>query len=127
MICSALPQKFGFTTKVLEYKMGEKIKPIRPDEIESNMEYIIPDFVFESVNELLKEVYRGTGYVTIKTDAIVKKILANPRCNVSKDTLFKKRYLDFEKVYGKYGWKVTFDKPAYDENYDSFYKFEAKK
>lgn len=107
--------------------MEEKVKPIRPDEIESNMEDIIPDFVFESVNELLKEVYRGTGYVTIKTTAIVEKILANPRCNVSKDTLFTKHYLDIEKVYGKYGWKVTFDKPAFDESYDSFYKFEAKK
>lgn len=62
-----------------------KVKPISPKEVT----HMIPDFIFEAVNQLIKE-----------------------------------KWLDIEDHYRKAGWKVTYDKPAYCENYDAYFKFE---
>ena len=107
--------------------MGENSKPIRPNEISVNLEKIIPDYVFEAVNDLLMENYRGTGSVNIKQDAIIAKILVNPNTTITRKELFDKHYMDFESVYRDYGWKVFYDKPAYDENYDAYFTFSAEK
>ena len=35
--------------------------------------------------------------------------------------------MDFEALYRESGWKVSYDSPAYDENYDAYFTFEPKK
>ena len=107
--------------------MGEKVTPIKPDEIESNMAKIIPDFVLDSINELLKENYRGRGSVMLKQKDIISKILKHPDTNLSKQQIYDKHYLDIEGVYSQYGWSVEYDKPSYgDSDFDTFFTFSAQ-
>lgn len=45
---------------------------------------------------------------------------------ISSDELYKKHQLDIEEVYRKAGWVVSYDKPAYNENYDAIFTFKSK-
>lgn len=102
-------------------KEHNKVKPISPNEVE----HVIPDFIFEAVNRLIREKWNGKS-ATIKQDEIMDIVSSEreddprPRRHV----IFDNNWLDFEDHYRKAGWKVTYDKPAYYENYDAFFKFE---
>lgn len=106
--------------------MAKKIVvPIKPNEILDNLEKIIPQPVFEAINALLSEQYRG-GSVTITLKDIVAKIATIDR-TLTKDILFSNKYLDFEKVYRDNGWVVSYEQSGYgDSNFDSYYTFKAK-
>lgn len=99
-----------------------KVKPITPREARAKKVEAIPDAVYEAVNELLTENMNDSGYVTITQKEI--KALACKRMGIN-STQFKTSWLDFEDAYRKAGWKVEYDKPAMDENYDPFFKFSA--
>jgi hypothetical protein len=103
-----------------------EIKPIRPEEIMSNLEDIIPTAIIQSVNELLKEKYRGTGSVDIKQDEIINRAILIDD-SLTRDEIYTKKYLDIEQLYEKYGWKVDYDKPSYRDNYDAYFTFNKKK
>lgn len=102
-----------------------KVKPIRPEDIMDNLADLIPNEVFQAVNNLLKINYRGKT-VVIKQDEIIDEIIKiNPR--ITREEIFDKKYLDFEKVYRENGWSVFYDKPAYSESYKAFFKFSENK
>jgi hypothetical protein len=102
------------------------MKPISPDEISPS----IPDFVIEAVNDLLKEKYRrGSEEVVLTQDEVVTAILsaAVSGCTLlSRDTIFKKGWLNFEPLYQKNGWEVSYDKPGFNETYKATYTFTKK-
>lgn len=106
--------------------MKEEIKPISPDDIVDNLENIIPSVVIQAVNNLLKDKYRGTGPVTIKQDDIADEILRLDS-SLTRDFIFKKKYLDFETLYNKNGWIVTYDKPGFNESYAATFEFKKRK
>lgn len=111
----------------MQYKLNDMSKivtPIRPDEIIDDLINIIPSVVIESVNNLLKGKYRGES-VSIKQDDILNEIVANSK--LTRNEIFEKKYLDFEKLYSDNGWKVEYDKPAYCENYPATFKFTKRK
>lgn len=102
------------------------MKPISPDEISNNLAEILPHAVISAINNLLKDSYRGHGSVTIKQKDVVAEIMRlNPA--ITKEEIFAKKYLDIEQLYSRNGWVVKYDKPAYDENYDAFFEFTAKR
>lgn len=103
---------------------NKAIKPISPKEIMENLDEIIPDAVIQAVNELLKEKYRGSE-VTIKQKDIVSRAVSIDNKLAGK--IIENKYLDFESLYEKSGWKVSYDKPGYNESYDAFFKFSPKK
>ena len=45
----------------------------------------------------------------------------------ARQELFDNHYLDIEPAYRNAGWKVEFDKPGYNETYDSYFVFSKKK
>lgn len=103
---------------------NKAIKPISPKEIMENLDEIIPNAVIQAVNELLKEKYRGSE-VTIKQKDIVSRAVSIDNKLAGK--IIENKYLDFESLYEKSGWKVSYDKPGYNESYDAFFKFSPKK
>jgi hypothetical protein len=105
--------------------MQKKVTPIKPSEIIENLEVIIPSFIFEAVNAILKEKFRGTS-VTIKQNEIITKA-CQIKHGLKREDFFEKKWLDIEEVYEKYGWSVTYDKPAYNENYEACFEFKTKK
>jgi hypothetical protein len=40
--------------------------------------------------------------------------------------MFNKHWFDIEDIYRKAGWAVEFDKPGYNESYESFFVFKKK-
>ena len=101
------------------------IKPISPNDIMDNLSDIIPNVVIEAVNNLLKKEYRGDG-VSIKQDKIINEIIRLDN-SLTRDFIFKYKYMDFESLYRKNGWDVEYDKPGYNENYDAYFTFSKHK
>ncbi len=108
----------------METNNQKTVKPISPDEIIADLPKIIPSFVFEAVNNLLKKKFRGSA-VTIKQDDIMNEI-AKLQTTYTKQEIYDNKWMDFESVYAEYGWKVKYDKPGYRENYDAFFEFKPK-
>jgi len=116
------------------------VEPLKPEDVVNAKKYQIPDEVFEAFNVLIaKNFYNYSAAFT--QDEAVEEILRNLRTSDleilkdlkdRKDTslkrvIFDNHWLDIEEIYRKAGWKVTYDKPAYNESYDANFDFEKKK
>jgi len=98
-------------------------KPFTPRDAVAAHAETIPDLVIDVVNGLLAEESRGTSRrITFTSKEVSKRIKALLPDHVK----FEDRWLDFEGVYRRYGWKVSYDGPGYNESYDGFYIFEKK-
>ena len=109
--------------------------PIRPDEVVAAKREILPSFVFSVVNELIAKKWNGS-YSNVKQqensnvkqqeiiDELKKFTWREEPVTVS--VIFANNFLDFEKIYEEAGWRVEYDKPAYNEDYDAFFVFKKK-
>jgi hypothetical protein len=104
-------------------KGSKMVKPISPNEIGAAKLKYIPDTVFEVVNELLAQKCTN-GRATIYQKDIVAALLT--KMDTTKAVIFDKGYLNFEEAYREQGWKVEYDKPAYNESYDAHFIFKVK-
>ena len=99
-----------------------EIKPIRPDEIMANLEKILPTVVITAVNNLLTKNFRG-GSITIRQKDIAAEIMRIDE-SIIENEIYENKWMDFEEVYRKYGWSVSYDKPGYNESYDATFEFK---
>lgn len=104
------------------------IKPISPQEIKKKE---LPDSVIIAFNELLQEKYHNEKTITIlQKDAVAKIISVSGRSDyrsmVSAQAIFDNHWLDIEDIYRDHGWKVEYDKPGYNEDYEAYFKFNKK-
>lgn len=106
-------------------KRIERVEPIKPKDIIDNLDDIIHPAIIKAVNFLLKEQFRG-GSTAIKQKDIEAKAMEFCSDLTSKE-IYDKKHMNFEKVFEKAGWIVKYAKPDWDENYDAYFKFEAKK
>ena len=97
---------------------------ITPSEAISHKESIIPEEVFDAFNEMIVEKIDGNGSATVMQDDVVERIVSKLACN--RQEIFDKHWLDVEKIYRDAGWNVKFDKPAYCETYQAYFKFSRK-
>ena len=109
--------------------MEEQLEnPISPDDISDNKEKYIHQTIIKTVNKILKERYNLGSTVDIKISEISKPFFeAHPE--IDEDKAWKAKMFDIEDAYRKFGWKVSYDRPGWDESYEGFYKFSkgAKK
>jgi hypothetical protein len=100
------------------------VEPISPNEVKK----IIPDFVIEAVNHLIKEKWNGVN-ATVLQDEILDIIASDDIDDdkPSKREIFEKNWLDFEDLYREKGWIVEYDKPGYNEFYKAKFIFKKKK
>jgi len=103
-----------------EKEMRENSNAISPEDVD--LTNVIPKYVTDAVNKLIRKNYRGNGSFTIKQKDIISEIKKTN--NISSQHLFDNHYLDFEDVYREQGWSVSYDKPSYG---DSYFKFSPKK
>lgn len=102
------------------------MKPITPQEVNAKIAESFPEFVIEAVNNcILKESF-GKKSFSINQDVIVKEILKLAPKGTKEEMVFDKHWLDFEKVYEKFGWNVTYDSPSWGDSYDEHFQFEVK-
>lgn len=95
------------------------VQPIKPEEVTGIKEKTIPDAVFEIFNELIVQHF-GNGYSIIRQKEVVGLLVER---GFNREEIFTKGWLDIEPIYRKAGWKVVFDKPGYNEDYEATFKF----
>jgi hypothetical protein len=96
--------------------------PITPSEVAVARQGSIPDAVFEAFNELIVENFSGRSATVHQGD--VAKLLKEKGVNVQQ--AFSRSWLDVEDVYRQAGWRVEYDKPGYNEDYDAYFVFTKK-
>lgn len=104
-------------------------KPISPKEVAACKAKSFPAFVFEAFNELIASKYT-MGRATVKQNDVIALILQKANSGLDEDILtrgdiFDKGYLNVEEVYREQGWKVSYDKPAYNESYAAYFEFKG--
>jgi hypothetical protein len=80
----------------------------------------IPDGVIEAINELLIKNGSRNPITLMQSDVLVA---ITKKMRVTKKTVFDNRWLDFEQLYRKAGWVVSYDAPGYCETYEESWKF----
>ena len=104
-------------------------KPITPQEAKEFYNDNFPSFVIEAVNSLIRTNYRPTSQSFNLKVSVVKSAIVNAVSNYNDEhgssIMFQDYYLDFENIYKRFGWKVSFDRAGYNESYESFYTFEV--
>lgn len=101
-------------------------RPIRPSEVAEYKSRVIPGFVFEAFNKhIALDFVDPTTPVTVYQDDVCKSIrhLGKIPDGQSIDT----KWLNIETAYEAEGWEVSYDKPAYNENYRAKFEFLVKK
>lgn len=103
------------------------MKPIKPEEILKLKETILPDQVIEAVNEIIAENYNNGTSSFFQKDLIAKIISKMKDDKITDSDVFKNKWLNIESIYRNNGWKVSYDKPGYNESYEPSFTFTAKK
>jgi hypothetical protein len=103
--------------------MIKPIKPISPTEVEDKP---IPDEVIAAFNALILKNYIGKEARVEQEEALklaVKNFKASGK-KITEDKIFDNKWMDVEDLFRKEGWRVTYDKPAYNETYEAYFIFK---
>ena len=99
------------------------VKPITPAQIEKARKDMIPDEVIEAVNELMIDGWDSASYHTyIRQEELIELVIEKMKNTVARADLFNNHWLDIERVFVEYGWKIT-----YDSGDPASFSFDAKK
>lgn len=96
--------------------------PISPADIAYAKSKYIPPEVIDAANELIA-INFSNGTSKFKLNEL--KDLDRTKFTSAQD--LKSEWFNIEELYRAQGWSVEFDSPAYNESYNSFFVFEAKK
>lgn len=97
-------------------------KPITPAEVGSAKVVHIPAAVFDAFNaEIAKNFSHGSALV--QQNAVVRRLTEG---GMASREIFDAGWLNVESAYEDAGWKVTYDKPGFNEPGVAVFKFEAK-
>jgi hypothetical protein len=105
------------------------VQPISPQEALDLKITTIPDWMIETVNEMLtSKMTKRPHIVLLQKDicsAAIKKA-AEAGVKTSNQEIYAQHWMDFEPFYEKAGWNVAYDKPAYCESYEANFTFSKK-
>lgn len=100
------------------------MKAITPQECADQAGDYIPEVVIEAVNNLLKKGFRRGVKTVLKQDDIIAEVIGlDP--NITREQIFKEGWMDFEPIFIRAGWAITYDKPGYNETYPPSFEFKA--
>lgn len=108
------------------------VQPITPEQAKDAEGETIPAVVIEAVNALIQKNVRYGRAVLLQKD-VIDEILTrsandpNSASTIKRDHLFKNKWLDFEAVFRRAGWDVSYDSPGYNESYEPNWTFTAKR
>jgi hypothetical protein len=100
------------------------VKPISPQDVPQEKLKTLPDEVIQTWNTMIAEKMTGNGYCTILQRDIADRIASV--MGVSRQEVFDNQWLDIEDIYREAGWKVSYDKPAYNETYAAYFTFSRR-
>lgn len=94
--------------------------PIKPDEVARKRAEAIPEKVLDAFNALIVENWNG-HFSTFRMNSAAARVADAMGCTTAH--VYEKKWLDVEEVFEGAGWKVEFDKPAYNEMYPATFTF----
>jgi hypothetical protein len=104
------------------------IRAITPSEARSTK--VIPEFVLETVNELIVKKLEKSNSASFTQQELVNSLYSKKGIPLADDSfrqrIFLDHWLDFESIYEEAGWRVVYDRPGYNENYEASFKFTMK-
>lgn len=95
------------------------VKPVTPKEAGVLKLAEIPDDMIEAVNLLIIRNLDQNGRAVVRQNELKDMMMRRL-------SQFSVKWLDFEPIFEEAGWKVVYDKPAYNESYEPFFTFTAK-
>lgn len=109
-----------------EEEREDFVEALKPRDIIEDLENIIPGFVVEAVNNLLKKNYRGSS-TTIKQADIQNEILRISPEEITQQSIYDNKWMDFDEIFKKKGWDVEYIKSDYTGGFKSYFTFTPKK
>lgn len=98
--------------------------PITPQEAEESLAGNIPEEVLSVFNTLIAAGFSGgDSKSTIRQEDVIK-VLVNQ--GFKRADIFYNGWLNVEPLYRKAGWKVEYDKPAFNESYPATFTFSKR-
>ena len=101
------------------------VEPIKPEDIvEKSAEYkkaSMPDGVIEAFNELIGKNWSGNSAKVTQNEAI--DLIIEKVERTSRRKIIDNHWLDVEDIFREQGWKVSYDKPGYCEDYEAYFIF----
>lgn len=116
-------------TKPPEFEPYKPVIPLTPKQVKEMHQKTIPEEIILAVNHLLvKGCSESRIRVIIEQNEVIEQattIMRNKGKTVERNDFFDKHWLDFEPIFRKAGWKVTFNKPGYNESFPAYWTFEG--
>lgn len=97
-------------------------KPIRPEEVGAAKAVVIPAAVFDAFNAEIAKQFTNRR-ATVRQEAVVARLVES---GLRRQELFDAGWMNVEEAYGAVGWKVTYDKPGFNEPGEAYFVFEAQ-
>lgn len=98
------------------------VKAIAPNEVVEARKASMPDVVLETFNAHIAQKFNDSSAVVYQ-DAVVKDLV---KAGLKREEIFRMGWLDIEDIYREQGWKVSYDKPGWNENYEAHFEFSVK-
>ncbi len=102
---------------------AERVQPISPKEVIDKKLSSIPSEAIEAFNELIAQ-NTGRANIVVKQEEVVALMVKK---GLHREQIFKNGWLDIEDIYRKAGWRVEYDKPGYNEDYEPTFTFRPAK
>lgn len=104
------------------------VEPIRPDEIGNAKAQQYPAFVLRAFNQEIAANYTA-GRAVVYQNKVIQTIIEcalQEGAVIDRGDVFDKKYLNVEEIYEDAGWKVSYDKPGYNESYEANFTFKKR-
>jgi hypothetical protein len=98
------------------------VQPMSPAEVTQYQLENFPAEVIDTVNMLIAESFLNGRAVVQQEDLV--RILKEK--GLDGGEIYKKGWLNIEEMYRASGWKVTYEKPGFNETGRSYFVFEVK-
>jgi len=95
--------------------------PMAPSELGAWQTQEFPEAVWTAFNTLIARRWNGSA-ATFRQDDVVKAIV-EASDTLTSDVIRERGYLNVEEAYRAKGWRVTYDKPGFNESYHPTFTF----
>ena len=100
------------------------VAPITPQEVAELKVSLIPDEIIAVINKVIAKNFDGSRS-RFKQEELLEAITSST--SYARHQVFTNKWLDFEDIYRKHGWDVSYDKPAFNETYDATFTLTVKR
>ena len=99
------------------------VKPLSPADILKEKREFFNETVLEVVNDFLRKKITSSGTAFILQCEVVTALVER---GLDSKLIFAENLLDFEPAFEAVSWRVVYDRPGYNEDYEPSWTFTPK-